>query len=69
MITRPLSIGLVAHDGTKVMLADWVAKNKAALQSHRIYATGTTAKILSKANPDMDISALKSGTTIFLRQK
>ncbi|MDV7341763.1 methylglyoxal synthase [Terasakiella sp. A23] len=61
MITRPLNVGLVAHDATKAMLAEWVAQNRDGLHTHRLYATGTTARVLAKANPELDITALKSG--------
>jgi methylglyoxal synthase len=39
-------IALVAHDNMKAELADWSAHNRDLLARHRIYATGTTGRIL-----------------------
>jgi len=39
-------IALVAHDNMKADLADWSAHNRDLLARHRIYATGTTGRIL-----------------------
>ncbi|MDV7341086.1 methylglyoxal synthase [Terasakiella sp. A23] len=61
MISRPLVVGLVAHDAMKEVLSNWVMQNKSALLNLRFYATGTTAKILSSNHPELDISGLKSG--------
>lgn len=61
MISRPIVIGLVAHDAMKKTLSNWVAKNISSLGEHRFYATGTTAKVLKNDFPNLDISALKSG--------
>jgi methylglyoxal synthase len=40
------NIALVGHDHMKVDLADWAFHNRALLSHHRIYATGTTGRIL-----------------------
>ncbi len=61
MITRPIVIGLVAHDAMKEILSNWVAQNKSSLVNYRFYATGTTAKVLQSHFPELDLSALKSG--------
>lgn len=60
-MARRLSIGLVAHDRTKRHLADWVGRHAAALTEHRLFATGTTARILKEQVPELEVSALKSG--------
>jgi methylglyoxal synthase len=41
-------IALVAHDHCKKNLLRWVGENKAALQKHFLYATGTTGHVLSQ---------------------
>ncbi len=61
MIVRPLNIGLVAHDAMKEAMAFWVDKNKNHLKEHKLYATGTTYKVLHANHLDLDITALKSG--------
>lgn len=39
-------IALVAHDNRKNDLLEWAEFNKAILKKHRLYATGTTGKML-----------------------
>lgn len=41
-------IALVAHDNCKAELLRWVKENKDKLQSHFLFATGTTGNMLSK---------------------
>jgi methylglyoxal synthase len=41
-------IALVAHDNMKTDLADWSVHNRDLLAHHRIYATGTTGRILQE---------------------
>lgn len=41
-----MNIALVAHDSRKTELKEWVEYNKQKLYPHKLYATGTTAKIL-----------------------
>lgn len=44
---RFLKIALVAHDARKQELIEWATHNAHTLSRHQIYATGTTAKLLS----------------------
>ncbi len=53
-------IGLVAHDECKKDLLDWARFNRVTLARHRLWATGTTGKILAEAC-GLDIRLLKSG--------
>ena len=41
-------IALVAHDNKKDELIEWAVYNKTALSKHRLYATGTTGKMLEE---------------------
>lgn len=52
-------IALVAHDNRKKDMAEWVQHNKDILIHYKIYATGTTGKLIS--NDLNDIMLLKSG--------
>ena len=42
-------IALVAHDNKKKELIEWATYNKTVLTMHRLFATGTTGKLLEKA--------------------
>ena len=53
-------IALIAHDGMKVRLLDWAEKNKAYLSAHKLYATGTTGKLLSE-KLSLDVHCFRSG--------
>ena len=53
-------IALVAHDNKKKELMEWAVYNKAALAKHRLYATGTTGKLLEEAL-DQSITLFLSG--------
>ncbi len=44
---KKMNIALVAHDGRKKELLDWVRYNSGILSRHNIYATGTTGKLIS----------------------
>lgn len=60
-------IGLIAHDGMKQDLLEWVAWNAELLMGHKFYCTGTTGALVSKALNDKytdiewDITILNSG--------
>lgn len=56
-----MNIGLVAHDAMKPQMRDWAGQVLDVLKPHRIFATGTTAKTLTKAHKELDVTALKSG--------
>lgn len=43
-----MNIALVAHDGRKNELIDWVKYNLGVLVNHNLYATGTTGKLIEK---------------------
>ncbi|MFA0084693.1 methylglyoxal synthase [Vibrio sp. E150_011] len=53
-------IALVAHDHHKPELLRWVLENKDKLQSHFLYATGTTGNMLSK-DTGLAIKSMISG--------
>jgi len=54
-------IGLVAHDGRKQDLKEWVAFNAGTLGRHELFATGTTGALLMETCPGLKVSRLKSG--------
>ncbi|HLX91962.1 MAG TPA: methylglyoxal synthase, partial [Puia sp.] len=39
-------VALVAHDNKKSELIDWAVYNRNALSKHRLFATGTTGKLI-----------------------
>jgi len=53
-------IALVAHDNMKRDLVEWAKYNRDLLAHHRVYATGTTGKILEK-ELGFEITKLQSG--------
>ena len=54
------SIALIAHDNKKIALCEWVLKNKQALSTHTLMATGTTGYKLQDYT-DLDIIKCTSG--------
>ena len=60
-------IGLVAHDGMKKDLIEWVIWNSELMMGHKFYCTGTTGTLIREAlkekHPEIewDITILKSG--------
>lgn len=58
------NIALVAHDARKQELLKWCTFNRQELTKHNLYATGTTASILSEIECDgekMKVNKLLSG--------
>lgn len=53
------SIALVAHDHKKEALLNWAKVNKAQLENHHLFGTGTTGNLLSKQG--FNITPLLSG--------
>lgn len=53
-------IALIAHDNKKKDLAEWARFNKVLLAHHKIFATGTTGKMLEK-ELGIKITRFKSG--------
>jgi methylglyoxal synthase len=53
-------IALIAHDARKDDLLEWAEFNKLTLSKHKLYATGTTGRLL-KEELGFDVTALKSG--------
>lgn len=60
-------IGLVAHDGMKKDMVEWVIWNSELLMGHKFYTTGTTGTLILEAlhekHPEVewDFTILKSG--------
>ena len=63
-ITRTIGekkrIGLIAHDSKKQDLVEWARFNRETLRQHRVYATGTTGKVLEQ-ELGVEITRLQSG--------
>ena len=49
-----MNIALVAHDSRKKELIEWVKYNYATLTNHKLYATGTTGRLIQEALMEMD---------------
>lgn len=59
-IQKVKNIALVAHDNKKHDLLEWARWNKTILQSHNIFATGTTGNMLEEVL-EMRIVRFQSG--------
>jgi len=59
-IGKKKNIALVAHDNKKGNLLEWVKFNKITLQKHKLFATGTTGKLLEE-ELDSKITIFESG--------
>ncbi len=53
-------IGLIAHDGRKQDLLEWVKFNRGTLEQHTLYATGTTGALIQQ-DVGLPVKRLKSG--------
>lgn len=49
-----MNIALVAHDSRKKELIEWVKYNYKTLSEHKLFATGTTGKLIQDALMEMD---------------
>ncbi|CAM4014073.1 methylglyoxal synthase [Pseudoalteromonas byunsanensis] len=54
------NIALVAHDGKKTALKAWCLAHQAVLQTHQLFATGTTGHVIEKAT-GLNVEKLLSG--------
>jgi methylglyoxal synthase len=54
------AVALIAHDNKKQDLLEWADYNKLTLSTFKLYATGTTGKLISEAT-DLEIHRYKSG--------
>jgi len=48
MIRKKITIGLVAHDGRKLKMVEWVNRNRKELRQFKLVGTGSTAKKISQ---------------------
>ena len=48
-MNKKLNIALVAHDARKQEMIEWVNYNIDELKKHKLYATGTTGKLIMQA--------------------
>jgi len=60
MTMKKLNIALVAHDHKKDALIDWAHFNREMLKPHRLYATGTTGKLL-ETRLNIPVNKMQSG--------
>ena len=60
LMEQKKNIALVAHDNKKANLLDWVRFNKNTLIKHKLFATGTTGKLL-EGELDKKITIFESG--------
>lgn len=60
VLTKHKKIALVAHDHYKTKLLDWVKRNLAKLEGHKLFATGTTGKLISRET-GLEITGMLSG--------
>lgn len=49
ILNREKRVALVAHDNKKADIVEWAVHNKETLGRHRLYATGTTGRMIEEA--------------------
>ncbi len=59
-IKEEKGIALIAHDNEKPKLIAWCRENQESLEKHRLYGTGTTARMITDAT-GLSIRAFNSG--------
>ncbi|GLR09778.1 methylglyoxal synthase [Mixta theicola] len=60
ILAEAKTIALVAHDHCKTALLEWVSQHKALLDTHTLYATGTTGNLIQR-NTGLEVNAMLSG--------
>ncbi|MCB1155291.1 MAG: methylglyoxal synthase [Deltaproteobacteria bacterium] len=60
MVPQRKRIALVAHDNKKLDMVAWAKFNKKTLSAHRLFATGTTGKMLQD-DVGLEVTRLLSG--------
>ncbi len=56
-----LRLALIAHDGCKPRMVQWVERHRRALGRCRLFATGTTGGRIAERCPELDVTRLQSG--------
>lgn len=59
-IARQKHIALIAHDGKKKEMIEWVEENQEILRNHFLSGTGTTARLITEMT-DLPVKAYNSG--------
>lgn len=60
LLKKEKRIALVAHDHKKADIVEWALHNKALLTQHRLFATGTTGRMVEEAT-GLPVKKLLSG--------
>ncbi|MGD9569098.1 MAG: methylglyoxal synthase [Sedimentibacter sp.] len=59
-IKKQKHIALIAHDGKKIQLINWIKENKELLSKHFLCGTGTTARMIIEET-SLPVRAFESG--------
>lgn len=59
-IKKQKHIALIAHDGKKIQLINWIKENKELLSGHFLFGTGTTARMIIEET-SLPVRAYESG--------
>lgn len=57
-----MNIALIAHDGRKQELLEWVNYNMETLSKHRLFATGTTGKLIKEIPSEYNVEEYDPAT-------